>query len=77
MGVESAIVQLTPRGARRERFGPRGKAAINVPADVSLNAVEQDGRRRIVVAGNAGNAVYVSRWIVPGRARLARTAVED
>ena len=64
-GVGSTLVQLTSRGARRSAFAPGGMLTISAPADVAVNAVERWDRRRIVVAGSAGNDLYVARYRVP------------
>ena len=60
VGVQSQVAQLTARGARRARFAPGGVLAITQPADVEINAVSRTDSRRVVVAGSAGNDIYVA-----------------
>ena len=66
-GVESALVQLNGRGARRARFAPAGVLPITQPDSVEINAVARAGKRRYVVAGNSGESLYAARYIVPRR----------
>ena len=67
VGVQSQVAQLTARGARRARFAPGGVLAITQPADVEINAVSRTDSRRVVVAGSAGNDIYVARYLLPPR----------
>jgi len=70
-GVGSTLVHLTARGARRSAFGPGGMVEIAQPQNVAVNAVARveshrgPDSRRIVVAGSAGNDIYVARYLVP------------
>ncbi|HUQ62836.1 MAG TPA: hypothetical protein VM121_03680 [Acidimicrobiales bacterium] len=61
-GIGATLVQLTSRGAPDTHFGPGGFVTIGAPAQVNLNAVRNAGAARIVIAGFAGNAVYVARY---------------
>ena len=67
VGVQSQLAQLTARGARRAHFAPGGVLAITQPADVEINAVSRSDSRRVVVAGSAGNDIYVARYLLPPR----------
>lgn len=61
-GVGATLVQLTSRGAPNTAFAPGGFITIGAPPQVNLNAVNGAGAARIVIAGFAGNAVYVARY---------------
>lgn len=70
VGVQSKLAQLLPDGRPNMRFAPRGVLRITQPRQVFVNAVVGSGRRRIVAAGSAGNAIYVGRYLAPtGRRR--------
>jgi uncharacterized delta-60 repeat protein len=62
VGVQSKLAQLLPSGLPNGRFGPQGVVGIARPKQVFINALISSGPRRLVVAGSAGNAIYVSRY---------------
>lgn len=63
VGAQSTLVQLLPSGRPNLRFAPRGVFKIATPQRVFMNAVATAGSRRIVVAGSAGNNIYVGRYL--------------
>jgi hypothetical protein len=65
VGVGSTLAQLQPNGAPDGRFAPGGRIGIAKPRQVSINAVARSGSRLVVLAGSAGNAVYVARYLLP------------
>jgi uncharacterized delta-60 repeat protein len=64
-GVDDVLMSLTPAGAPDASFAPGGTLAVKRPSRVTINAVAPDGADRLVVAGSAGNSVYVGRFRVP------------
>lgn len=70
VGVQSKLAQLLPNGVPNGRFAPGGVFSIAKPKQVFINALIGSGLRRIVVAGSAGNAIYIGRYLLPaGRPR--------
>jgi uncharacterized delta-60 repeat protein len=65
VGVGATLAQLRPDGAPNGRFAPGGLLRIAQPRGVSVNAVARSGSQRVVVAGSAGNALYVARYRLP------------
>src|SRR5436190_13376784 len=65
VGVQAKLAQLLPDGLPNTRFASRGVFGIAAPPQVSVNAVVGSRLRRIVVAGSAGNAIYVGRYLPP------------
>jgi uncharacterized delta-60 repeat protein len=65
VGVQSKLAQVLPDGRPNSRFAPRGVLKIARPRQVFVNAVVGSRLRRIVVAGSAGNAIYVGRYLPP------------
>ena len=65
VGVGSALAQLGPNGARNRRFARGGLINIARPRNVAINAVERTSSGRLVVAGTAGNSIYVARYRLP------------
>jgi uncharacterized delta-60 repeat protein len=77
VGVQSTLAQLLPNGRPNMRFAPGGVFTIAKPKQVFINALIGSGLRRIVVAGSAGNAIYVARYLLPaaqGQASGARSS---
>jgi uncharacterized delta-60 repeat protein len=68
VGVGSTLAQVRPDGAPNGLFAPAGLLRIAQPRDVSVNAVAHSGSQRVVVAGSAGNALYVARYRLPNPA---------
>jgi uncharacterized delta-60 repeat protein len=62
VGVGSALTRLRRDGAPNNRFAPHGLITILNPGQVGINAVARSGQHRIVVAGSAGNDLYVARY---------------
>ena len=70
IGVQSKLAQVLPDGVPNRRFAPGGVFRIAKPKQVFINAVLGSRPHRIVVAGSAGNAIYVARYLLPaGRRR--------
>jgi uncharacterized delta-60 repeat protein len=67
VGVGFTIAQLQPNGAPNGQVGRRGLIKISEPRNVTINAVRRPDWRRVVVAGSAGNAIYVARYLLPTR----------
>ena len=51
---------------RRTTVSPDG-GVINIakPQHVNLNAIARSGSRQVVLAGSAGDAMYIARYSVP------------
>jgi uncharacterized delta-60 repeat protein len=67
VGVGSTLAQLRPDGTPNGLFAPGGLLRIVQPRGVTINAVAPSGSQRLVVAGSAGNALYVARYRLPQR----------
>jgi uncharacterized delta-60 repeat protein len=67
VGVQSRLAQLLPDGLPNRRFARGGVARIASPGQVFINALIPSGSRRFVMAGSAGNAIYLSRYLLPRR----------
>lgn len=63
IGIGSTLVQLTSKGTPSTGFAPGGIFKISAPAQVLLLAVIRGGTGRIVLAGSAGDAAYVGRYV--------------
>ena len=66
-GVGSTVAQLQPDGAPNDHIGHRGLIKISHPPNVTLNGVRRPDWRRVVLAGSAGNGIYVARYLLPTR----------
>jgi hypothetical protein len=66
VGVQAKLAQLLPSGRVNNGFAPRGVFRTTRPKQVFINAVVAFGTRRIVVAGSAGNDIYVARYLLQG-----------
>jgi uncharacterized delta-60 repeat protein len=67
VGVGSFLGQLQADGIPNDRFARGGMIRIGRPRGANVNAVVRSGSRRVVLAGFAGNAVYVARYRVPAQ----------
>jgi uncharacterized delta-60 repeat protein len=67
VGVGSTLGQLQPDGTPNNRFARGGLTRITRPRGANVNAVVRSGSRRVVLAGFAGNAVYVARYQLPAQ----------
>jgi hypothetical protein len=67
VAVGSTLAQLKPNGSPNKRVGHGGLIKIAKPRNVTINAVRNSGRCRVVLAGSAGNAIYVARFLLPAR----------
>jgi uncharacterized delta-60 repeat protein len=65
VGVGSSLGQLRPDGSPNASFAAGGLLNIARPRRLDINAVVPAGARRVVLAGAAGNAVYVARYRLP------------
>ena len=63
VGVATKVAQLLPNGRPDTRFAPRGVFNIATPRQVLINALAAAPLRRLVVAGSAGTALYVGRFL--------------
>jgi uncharacterized delta-60 repeat protein len=62
LGMGATLVQLRANGLPNRRFSRSGRFQIARPPGVVVQAVAAAGRRRLVVAGFAGQAAYVARY---------------
>jgi uncharacterized delta-60 repeat protein len=67
VGVGASLGQLQADGAPDGRFARGGILSIARPRGLNVNAVTRAGARRVVLAGVAGNAIYVARYRVPAQ----------
>ena len=67
VGVGASLGQLQADGSPNERFARGGIISIARPRGLDINAVTRAGARRVVLAGGAGNAVYVARYRLPAQ----------
>ena len=65
VGAGPTLVQLSSAGVANAGFAAGGRLEIKRPPRVELDAVNRSGSRRIVVAGTAGSAIYVARYLLP------------
>ena len=65
VGVGSTLAELRTDGRPNNGFAPRGFIRITNPRHAGINAVARLGSRRILVAGLAGNSVYLARYMTP------------
>jgi uncharacterized delta-60 repeat protein len=65
VAVQSRLAALLPDGLPNRRFAPGGVVKIDKPRQVFVNDLIASGPSRLVMAGSAGNAIYVSRYLVP------------
>lgn len=65
VAVQSKLAQLLPDGLPNRRFAPGGVLRIAKPKQVFINALISSGLRRMVVAGSAGNSIFVGRYLLP------------
>jgi uncharacterized delta-60 repeat protein len=64
VAIQSTIAQILPDGSPNRRFAPTGVFTISKPRRVFINSVLRSGHR-VVVAGSAGNNIYVGRYLLP------------
>lgn len=67
VGVGFTLGQLRADGTPSARFARGGLIRIARPRRANVNAVVRSGSRRVVLAGFAGNAIYVARYQVPAQ----------
>jgi uncharacterized delta-60 repeat protein len=67
VGVESKLTQILPNGRPDTRFAPRGVYPIARPKQVFINALVRSGARGLLVAGSAGNSIYIARYLLPAQ----------
>ncbi len=72
VGLEAKLAQLLPSGRPNTRFAAGGVAAIVAPGQVFISALANSQPNRLVVAGSAGDQMYVGRYLLrsapaPGR----------
>jgi hypothetical protein len=64
VAVQSTLAQVLPSGLPNVRFSPEGVFTISKPRDVFINSLVCV-RRHVLVAGSAGNKIYVGRYLLP------------
>jgi uncharacterized delta-60 repeat protein len=64
VALQSTLAQVLPGGLPNVRFAPRGVFTISKPRDVFINSLVRSGRH-VLVAGSAGNKIYVGRYLLP------------
>jgi uncharacterized delta-60 repeat protein len=70
VALQSTLAQLLPDGAPDTSFAPGGVFTIFTPSQVFVNALVGEGSGRILLAGSAGSAIYVARYLAAtGRKR--------
>ncbi len=67
VGVGHTLAALVSNGAADSRFARGGIIRITKPAQVGINALARSGSCSVVVAGSAGNDLYVARYLLPTR----------
>ena len=65
LGVGSSFAQILHDGTPNGNFAPGGITNIGTPPQVGINAVVLPRPHSAVLAGIAGNNLYVSRWLLP------------
>ena len=68
-GVSDTLVRLHVGGRPDTRFARGGVLRIRRPGKVAVEAVVPSGSRAVVIAGSAGNSVYLARYLVGAAAR--------
>ncbi len=68
VGLQSRLAQLLPNGSPNSGFAPRGVFRVVKPRQVFVSGISVSGASRVVVAGSAGNALYVGRYLLPAGA---------
>ncbi len=63
-GVSDTLVRLRVGGAPDSRFARGGVLRIRRPHGVAIQAVLPSGSRAVVLAGSAGNSMYVARYLL-------------
>ena len=63
-GVSAAIVRLRVNGSPDTRFARGGVLRIRQPRGAAIQAVISSGSRALLVAGSAGNNMYLARYLV-------------
>jgi uncharacterized delta-60 repeat protein len=64
-GVLQKLAQLKSDGRPDQSFGRDGVFTITRPAKVEIDSVSGAGSGRVILAGFAGDAVYVARYLLP------------
>ena len=65
VGAGSSFAQLLQDGAPNGNFAHGGITTITTPDQVAVNALVLPRPHTAVLAGSAGNDLYVSRWLLP------------
>jgi uncharacterized delta-60 repeat protein len=65
LGAGSSFAQILRDGTPNANFAPGGITNIGTPPQLGINAVVLPGPHSAVLAGSAGNNLYLSRWLVP------------
>ena len=65
LGAGASFAQLLPDGTPNANFAPGGITNIGTPADLAINAVVLPSPHSAVLAGVAGNNLYVGRFLLP------------
>ena len=61
-GAGAILVRLNANGSPNVHFGRRGIATISRPPRVTIDAVSPINGRAVILAGSAGNAIFVARY---------------
>jgi hypothetical protein len=64
VAVQSELAQLLPDGRPNTRFAPGGVFRITKPKRVFINALLGSRPHGVVVAGSAGAAIYLARYLL-------------
>ena len=65
LSAGSSFAQLLPDGTPNVSFAPGGITILATPAELGINAVVLPSSDRAVLAGAAGNNLYVGRFLLP------------
>ena len=65
LSAGSSFAQVLPDGTPNASFAPGGITILGTPADLGINAVVLPSPGRAVLAGSAGNNLYVGRFVLP------------
>jgi uncharacterized delta-60 repeat protein len=68
-GLADTLVRLRAAGAPDTRFARGGVLRVRRPSAVAVQSVAPSGSRALVIAGSAGNSIYLARYLVGAATR--------
>jgi len=63
-GVSATLARLRANGAPDRGFSSTGRLRIRTPRSVDVQAVVPSGTGAVVIAGSAGNNIYLARYLL-------------